>query len=479
MCTTPLDASYRHVILPAAPTAGDFGKLIEPYRAIVVAQFSAILARAERHLDRSDGLYPWLDTKLDLVTGQDFPADHPWLGLGLVSGWVQGRGLEGLAAFGTWLTPYAASPKVAALLARVRKLVAALADRVRSVRRANGGHLYFAMTLEGEPVQLDEDYRRVPVVLDASSPGNFSDLFAAKGLYAAARFLDDAGMLAEARSWCLALCDDILAGRFVTDQLQPRGLASVVAVPGGRSHGPAMIALGMAALLARYEPGPESTEIGLRLARRVFYGHVNLEDRWPMLRPFDLVEFIAEDGRPAADAERRIIGDPGHTLEFVGLFLKFSETVARYGGATIAQRGELRHIAGYMPAILANAFEAGFRPDVGGIVKTIDLVTRAAIDDTMPWWSLPETIRAAATVTHASDDPEHGLLGRRIMAACHNAFVEHYLRPDVHLMAVKLRDRNGQVSDLVPAYPDADPGYHTALSLMDVLAFLTGQGRYP
>lgn len=475
MFNTPLAARYRPVMLPLKPAAGDFKRLIEPYCAIIVTQFSAILDRTERHLALGDGVYPWIDTKLDLITGQDLPQDHPWLGLGLVSGWVQGRGLEGLAAFGAWLAPWADRPEVAALLARVRAFVAALAERVQVVRRRNGGHLYFAMTPEGEPFELDEAFNRVPVTLDASSPSNFSDLFAAKGLYAAARFLEDAGLQAEARAWCMALCDDILAGRFRSDQPQPKGLASVVAMPGATSHGPAMIALGLAALMARHEPGPESTELGLRLARRVFYGHVNLENRWPMLRPFDLVEFIAADGRPALDAQRRVVGDPGHTLEFVGLFLKFNAAVAQHGGATVAQKGELRHLASYMPSILACAFETGFRPALGGIVKTVDLATRTPIDDTMPWWSLPETIRAAVAITRASDDPAHWSLGRRVIAQCHNAFVEHYLRPDVHLMAVKLRDGKGRVSDLVPAYPDADPGYHTALSLMDVVAVLTGR----
>lgn len=474
MLNTPLAARYQPAMLPAVPTAGDFKRLIEPYCAIIATQFSAILDRTERHLDLDDGIYPWIDTKLDLSTGRDLPHDHPWLGLSLVSGWVQGRGLEGLAAFGAWLAPYADSPEVAALLARLRKLVAALADRVRSVRKANGGHLYFAMTTDGQPFELDDTFNRVPVTLDASSPSNFSDLFAAKGLYAAAHFLGDAGLQAEARAWCLALCDDILAGRFRSDQPQPKGLASVVAVPGASSHGPAMIALGLAALMARHEPGLASTEMGLRLARRVFYGHVNLDNRWPWLRPFDLVEFIGEDGWPAVDVQRRVVGDPGHTLEFVGLFLKFSATVAQHGAASVAQKGELRHMASYMPSILERAFEAGFRANPGGIVKTVDLVTRAPIDDTMPWWSLPETIRAAVAITRASDDPAHWSLGRRVIAQCHNAFVEHYLRPDVHLMAVKLRDGQGRVSDLVPAYPDADPGYHTALSLMDVVEVLAG-----
>jgi hypothetical protein len=32
-----------------------------------------------------------------------------------------------------------------------------------------------------------------------------------------------------------------------------------------------------------------------------------------------------------------------------------------------------------------------------------------------------------------------------------------------------VRDVRGEVIDVVPAYPDADPGYHTALSLIDAL----------
>ena len=59
-----------------------------------------------------------------------------------------------------------------------------------------------------------------------------------------------------------------------------------------------------------------------------------------------------------------------------------------------------------------------------------------------------------------------------ILALSHNAFVTHYVRPEVHLMAVKLRDARGTPLDLAPAYPDADPGYHTALSLIDALEMM-------
>ena len=141
----------------------------------------------------------------------------------------------------------------------------------------------------------------------------------------------------------------------------------------------------------------------------------------------------------------------------------------RYGGATPAQQEAIRGIERIMPALLARAFANGFRPAVGGICKTVDLLTRRPVDDTMPWWSLPETIRAALAAWRVADGDESRRACLEILARSHNAFVTHYVRPQIHLMAVKVRDARGEVLDVVPAYPDADPGYHTALSLMDAL----------
>jgi hypothetical protein len=36
-------------------------------------------------------------------------------------------------------------------------------------------------------------------------------------------------------------------------------------------------------------------------------------------------------------------------------------------------------------------------------------------------------------------------------------------------MAVQTLDKNGQPVDIIPATPDADPGYHTGLSIIDFL----------
>ena len=77
----PTAARYRAFILPAHPTKNDLHNLIEPYRAIIMAQFHAILDRTER-----SEYYPWLDTKINLITGEEMPRTHPLLGRDLVSG---------------------------------------------------------------------------------------------------------------------------------------------------------------------------------------------------------------------------------------------------------------------------------------------------------------------------------------------------------------------------------------------------------
>ena len=460
---TPITAQYKTVTLPVHPTASDLQGLVEPYRAMIVAQFNAILDRTERN-----DHYPWIDTKINLITGEELPPAHPLLGRDLVSGWVQGRGLESVVKFAVWLAPFAGDGEVDRLIEHARRLAADLLARLQRAREINGGHLHFFMTPTGQALGLGPEMKRMPVALDASSPHSYSDLFCAKGMFAAAHLLGDRAAMGEARAFCMAVCRDVMARTFRSDQPQPAAGARPW-ITGAFSHGPAMISLGMAALLAEFEPGPGAAHLGLTLARRILDAHVNLGGKWPALREYDLVEFVDEADNPASDESGRIISDPGHSLEFAGLFLKFSRAVWRYGGATPAQREALQCIERIMPALLARAFANGFCPAVGGICKTVDLLSRRPVDDTMPWWSPPETIRVAlaAWLVDESDESRQTCLG--ILAVSHNAFVTHYVRPQTHLMAVKVRNARGEAVDLMPSVPEADPGYHTLLSLIDAL----------
>ena len=188
MMLTPIPAQYATVILPDQPTASDLVSVIEPYQAMIVTQLRAILDRTERSEH-----YPWIDTKINLITGEDLPPVHPLLGRDLVSGWVQGRGLESVAKFAAWLAPFAGDGEVDRLIARARRLAADLLAQLRQARTANGGHLYFFMTPAGQAFDLGPDMARLPVTLDAASPHGYSDLFCAKGMYAAAQLARGSG----------------------------------------------------------------------------------------------------------------------------------------------------------------------------------------------------------------------------------------------------------------------------------------------
>jgi mannose/cellobiose epimerase-like protein (N-acyl-D-glucosamine 2-epimerase family) len=380
--------------------------------------------------------------------------------------------------FAAWLAPCATDAEAARLIARAHRLGADLLDRLQQARKANGGHLYFFMTPAGGAFEFGRDMERLAVTLDASSPSNYSDLFGAKGMYAAANLLADPVAAGEARAFCMSVCRDILARAFRSDQPPPADGARPW-ITGAFTHGPHMIALDLAAMFASFEPGPRAVDLGLALARHILDVFVNLGGRWPELLEHDLVEFVDAAGNPHADEAGRIISDPGHSLEFVGLFLKFSRAVALHGGATPSQREALRDIERMMPAILARAFANGFRPAAGGICKTVDLQSRRPADDTMPWWSLPETIRAALAAYCVAETDESRQMCLNILARSHNAFVDHYVQPRIHLMAVKVRDGRGSVVDLMPSVPDADPGYHTALSLIDALDSIEAMQSLP
>jgi hypothetical protein len=93
----------------------------------------------------------------------------------------------------------------------------------------------------------------------------------------------------------------------------------------------------------------------------------------------------------------------------------------------------------------------------------------------MPWWNLPETLRAAMSAHNASSDELTRQACREVIRDCSNAFLSLYVRPEVHMMAYQTLDHTGKPIPTVPATPDLDPGYHTGLSVIDFLHSLQGR----
>jgi hypothetical protein len=450
---------YRNVHLSEAPSTTHLRAAAADYGVIVQAVMEAIVERYE-----GDDDYPFIDTKLDLITGRDFSADDPIRGRGAIYGWIQGRGLEAVAGHGRW---WERRGEAAGLVDRLRVVAAEVLAQLRRMRAHNGGRLSFFMTPSGEPFRLDDARRPVAfaVAENATSPYGFSDLFCAKGMFAAAQWLGDRAAHVEALAYIHAVDDAIGQRTFASDQisLDPKNRAEPRA--GYHTHGAAMIQLGAWAMLttAGEEDGVDG---GLRLIDYELTHHANLDGRWPHLQEGDFWEAVDDEDRPYVEADGVILSDPGHSLEFVGLAMKFIGAAEPL--ANPAQLERLEAAKGYMITLLGRNFDNGYLPGPQGISKAFDLVKRRHLNTDMPWWNLPETIRAAALCLSAAGDDGQRTLCLRVLRDSHNAFRE-FVRPELHLMAYQTRDACGLPVAAIPATADADPGYHTGLSLLDAI----------
>ena len=71
--------SYTRYELPPTPTPADLKQVADDYRAIICGVIRSIVERYQRTPD-----YPFIDTKLNLITGEDFDDEDPIRGRGAV-----------------------------------------------------------------------------------------------------------------------------------------------------------------------------------------------------------------------------------------------------------------------------------------------------------------------------------------------------------------------------------------------------------
>ncbi|MCK5801303.1 MAG: AGE family epimerase/isomerase, partial [Lentisphaeria bacterium] len=405
-----------------------------------------------------------LDTKVDLLTGESFAtpeqAGTVW-SEDIVYTWIQGRGLEALAGHLGWLKGQSAA---VGELDEICRVLHEVAECMESLRVENGGRLSFMMSREGGSLQVLPDGTVAPLdgLPDAA---NFSDLFYAKGLFAAGDALDDDTLRKEGEDYLRRTVKRIGRDEFASDQqpMDPRN--PVRHVPGRISHGPRMIALGALSLLLEKTGDPIWFEHGQAFLRHILSRHVNA-GRHSSLPRWGFIEFITEEGAPYLQ-DGRVLCDPGHALECVGLACKLLSAGLRTPQTAAAAADLVEQSSGALGEVFLQAFELGFNPVAGGICKSVDLQTGRACNDDLPWWSLPETIRAAALLPGIRPDLADACA--RIQTTCARAFLDHFVKPELGWMAVQTRNAAGDPIRAIPACPDVDPCYHTGLSLIDVL----------
>lgn len=426
----------------------------------------AIVERFERHAD-----YPFIDTKLSMLTGEDFPeaADptRDFKGRSAIFTWIQGRGLEALAGHARWLPSCSvlSAAEKNDLGARLLKMTGAVFERMELIRQRNNGRLSFLVTPEGQPFDMGLDGCRRNIHIH-NAPYSFSDLFYVKGLLAAAVLLKREEKAAEAREYFRAILNALAEERFVSGQVYFDPKNRPVPVPGKFFHGPRMIALGGLALYAELLGDEEWFDWGERFTRHILDRHTE-HGQWAELRRFDLCEAVDASGAPWRDSGK-VIADPGHGCEFAGLAAKLLLALNARPKKTAAQERLLRDGRELFPGILIQSFRNGWNARTGGICKTVDLLTRQPVNSDLPWWNLPETVRTAAELLKLCTQCDTGAL-YEILALSSNAFFKNFVNPAISLMAYQTLNAGGQPVDVIPATADADPGYHTGLSLIDFL----------
>ncbi len=168
--------------------------------------------------------------------------------------------------------------------------------------------------------------------------------------------------------------------------------------------------------------------------------------------------------------------DPGHCTEFVGLGFSAIFAMSRELRLCPPEAAELFAQARRMlPRIFLSAFRRGFHAKHAGMFKAVNGRTGEILDSTMPWWNLPETMRAGYFA--ALSTPDEALRRQCLEAAakCHAAYFGHYLNPN--LMGFPYQTRSGltgEVLDAALAIPEGDPLYHANLAFLEIIRHAEG-----
>lgn len=428
------------------------------YRLMLACILETILERYEQNPD-----YHFLNTKLNLLTGKDFDENDPIRGKNTIYSWIQGRGLEALAGHEIWLkncTDFNKNSRQE-LIIRSHKVLSEVFNQMEELRKINGGRLFFMMTPQGQALSIDSDGNPIHYELKSDSPSNYSDLFYVKGMAAAAYVLGLKDKLDEACQWFQRIYKDILKNNFSSDQqqLDPKNIAAKQA-KGRYSHGAYMIGIGATSRFIKCTKDAKFQKIGFESLDHMLKYHVNLEGDNQISQKYDMWEFIDKNNKPCLNDDGILLNDPGHACEFVGLALDMIMAGEKNLTFKDAQKQKIKEYKKILPCILEKNFKNGFSSKEFGICKAFDLITRKIINSDMPWWSLPETMRAAMATCNIVPFEKRSVFAE-IAAKCSNAFMKHYIKSDLNLMAIQTLDKDGNPIDVVPATPDADPGYHT------------------
>jgi len=399
-----------------------------------------------RHAQRAD--WPYIDTKFNPNTGSDLPAES----YEMIYPWLLGRGMEALVLHLESLDMLGLSSGEKEIAKEVfPQLIESTTDAILEIFSRYKGRCPFRIgrSFEMNPLNGSQN---------APDPGRSGagDIFCAKALLLSTS--------PEARQIGLEILDRIAGhvkqGFFLLEAAKGQ--------PYGQSQCGHMLFMAVPALIARFDFDDN--------ARACHFSHSCELLELVLDRHFDpatglFSEYVGQTGH------RGEYLDPGHCAELVGLGLSAIHAMEMDGTGMSPERTHLfiraKHL---LPEILIGAIKAGFCEQQEGIFKAVNNRTGEIINDDMPWWNLPEAMRAALFAAKATSCPDTRRECIDIYAKCHNAYFRHYLNPDMMLFPFQTRSgKSGQVLNCAPAIPEGDPLYHSNISFLDILSRLAAR----
>lgn len=396
-----------------------------------------------RHARRED--WPYIDTKFNPNTGSDLPAES----YEVIYPWLLGRGMEALVVHLESLDMLDLSSSEKEFAKKVfPKLIDSTTDAILEMFSRYNGRCPFRIGRSFEMKSLNGSQ-------EAPDPGRSGagDIFCAKALLLSASPV--------ARQKGVETLDRIAGhvkqGLFCLEPAKEK--------PCGQSQCGHMLFLAVPALIAPPDFDEHARDCLFRhscqLLEIVLDRHID-----PATRLFS--EYVGQTGR------RSEYLDPGHCAELVGLGLSAIYAMEIDGTGMSLERSRLFARAKLLlPEILIGAIKAGFNEQQEGIFKAVNNRTGKILDDDMPWWNLPETMRAALFSAKATACPDTRRKCLAIYAKCHNAYFRHYLNPGMMFFPFQTRSgKSGEVLDCAPAVPEGDPLYHSNVSFLGILSRL-------
>jgi mannose/cellobiose epimerase-like protein (N-acyl-D-glucosamine 2-epimerase family) len=394
--------------------------LIEQYEKYLAIRTQFLLNRFRKYPD-----FPGVQTGYDSITGKEFPKGH----LHSYS-WINGRGACVFARF----ADYFPSRHDELMLASLHAI-----EVMEKHREMNDGRFPFMVNKDGT-----EHIAGQPL-----PPGNisYSDLYACFGFLEYGSKADDYRRIEAAQKIFNGSLSALKENRFTAE---PEPIEESLIFENPRS-----VALDLA---NEFTKQLNDTLYLDRSAELIDFllEHFYLED------PGAFIEYITLDKRPFFNDYGSWTVDPGHAIEFASFSLEFSRLAEKNN-----VHSELcKKINGICPDLILWNIEKGWDQKYLGIYKTIDAVTGAALNDTMPWWILPEAMLALLLAYERKADK----VFLKWFKDIHNAYFQYYMNPRTDWGPYQNRDgKSGKPVDIPPACKFQDPEFHSGKNILTII----------